>query len=216
MPPGEWLPVSDAAWRVLRLACSWIITTDGAFDPTFRSQGECLPAPRNRLDFDESRRAVRRTHPGVRVGLGAIGKGFAGAMKRHNFGGLRASHGVSISHRSPLITAMMSPAAASWRSTRSRPLKPQILVTRLASVVPESTTLALRSAALIRPSPAIWALLWVMIRAGAAVSTVALRLTVAVLPEAEEVDVLIDPQELEITVARASGPGGQGVAHRPA
>lgn len=28
------------------------------------------------------------------------GKGFAGAMKRHNFGGLRASHGVSISHRS--------------------------------------------------------------------------------------------------------------------
>ena len=30
----------------------------------------------------------------------SIGKGFAGAMKRHNFGGLRASHGVSISHRS--------------------------------------------------------------------------------------------------------------------
>jgi len=33
------------------------------------------------------------------VGL-SIGKGFAGAMKRHNFGGLGASHGVSISHRS--------------------------------------------------------------------------------------------------------------------
>lgn len=30
----------------------------------------------------------------------SAGKGFAGAMKRHNFGGLRASHGVSISHRS--------------------------------------------------------------------------------------------------------------------
>ena len=28
------------------------------------------------------------------------GKGFQGAMKRHNFGGLRASHGVSVSHRS--------------------------------------------------------------------------------------------------------------------
>ena len=28
------------------------------------------------------------------------GKGFAGVMKRHNFGGLRASHGVSVSHRS--------------------------------------------------------------------------------------------------------------------
>ena len=30
-----------------------------------------------------------------------IGKGFAGVMKRWNFGGLRASHGVSVSHRSP-------------------------------------------------------------------------------------------------------------------
>jgi large subunit ribosomal protein L3 len=29
-----------------------------------------------------------------------VGKGFAGVMKRHNFGGLRASHGVSVSHRS--------------------------------------------------------------------------------------------------------------------
>jgi len=33
------------------------------------------------------------------AGVG-IGKGFAGAMKRHNFGGLGASHGVSVSHRS--------------------------------------------------------------------------------------------------------------------
>jgi large subunit ribosomal protein L3 len=30
----------------------------------------------------------------------SIGKGFAGAMKRHNFKGLRATHGVSVSHRS--------------------------------------------------------------------------------------------------------------------
>jgi large subunit ribosomal protein L3 len=30
----------------------------------------------------------------------SIGRGFAGVMKRHNFGGLRATHGVSISHRS--------------------------------------------------------------------------------------------------------------------
>ncbi len=30
----------------------------------------------------------------------SIGKGFAGAMKRHNFRGLRATHGVSVSHRS--------------------------------------------------------------------------------------------------------------------
>jgi large subunit ribosomal protein L3 len=40
--------------------------------------------------------------PGQRVDITGIsrGKGFAGAMKRHNFRGLRASHGVSISHRS--------------------------------------------------------------------------------------------------------------------
>ena len=36
----------------------------------------------------------------VDVKAKTIGKGFAGAMKRHNFSGLRASHGVSISHRS--------------------------------------------------------------------------------------------------------------------
>lgn len=36
----------------------------------------------------------------VDVAAVSIGKGFAGAMKRHNFAGLRASHGVSISHRS--------------------------------------------------------------------------------------------------------------------
>jgi large subunit ribosomal protein L3 len=40
--------------------------------------------------------------PGQRVDVvgTSIGKGFAGGMKRHNFGGLRASHGVSVSHRS--------------------------------------------------------------------------------------------------------------------
>jgi large subunit ribosomal protein L3 len=40
--------------------------------------------------------------PGQRVDVTgtSIGKGFAGAMKRHNFAGLRASHGVSVSHRS--------------------------------------------------------------------------------------------------------------------
>lgn len=36
----------------------------------------------------------------VDVSATSIGKGFAGAMKRHNFAGLEASHGVSISHRS--------------------------------------------------------------------------------------------------------------------
>lgn len=46
--------------------------------------------------------------PGQKVDVSAttIGKGFAGAMKRWNFGGLRASHGVSISHRSHGSTGM--------------------------------------------------------------------------------------------------------------
>ncbi len=35
--------------------------------------------------------------------------------------------------------------------------------------------------------------------------------TVAIMPEAEEVDIEIRPEDLEITVCRASGPGGQGV-----
>jgi large subunit ribosomal protein L3 len=40
--------------------------------------------------------------PGQKVDVTAttVGKGFAGAMKRWNFGGLRATHGVSVSHRS--------------------------------------------------------------------------------------------------------------------
>ena len=40
--------------------------------------------------------------PGQRVDVAgtSIGKGFAGAMKRHGFGGLEATHGVSVSHRS--------------------------------------------------------------------------------------------------------------------
>ena len=46
--------------------------------------------------------------PGQKVDIAGItiGKGFAGAMKRWNFGGLRATHGVSISHRSHGSTGM--------------------------------------------------------------------------------------------------------------
>ena len=50
----------------------------------------------------------------------SIGKGFAGAMKRHNFGGLRASHGVSISHRSHGSTASARTPARCSRARRWR------------------------------------------------------------------------------------------------
>ena len=45
----------------------------------------------------------------------SIGKGFAGAMKRHNFGGLRASHGVSISHRSHGSTGQCQDPGKVWK-----------------------------------------------------------------------------------------------------
>lgn len=47
---------------------------------------------------------------GARVDVVATskGKGFQGSMKRHNFGGLRASHGVSVSHRSHGSTGQRS------------------------------------------------------------------------------------------------------------
>lgn len=61
----------------------------------FRVTGE------NMIDVGEE---ITADHylPGQYVDIAgiSIGKGFAGAMKRHNFGGLRASHGVSVSHRS--------------------------------------------------------------------------------------------------------------------
>ncbi len=49
----------------------------------------------NKINFDFLNEAKLITVRGK-----TIGKGTQGAMKRHNFGGLRASHGVSISHRS--------------------------------------------------------------------------------------------------------------------
>jgi large subunit ribosomal protein L3 len=57
--------------------------------------------PENVLDLGSSLSVSHfKQNQYVDVTSTSIGKGFAGAMKRHNFGGLRASHGVSISHRS--------------------------------------------------------------------------------------------------------------------
>jgi len=46
------------------------------------------------------------------------GKGFAGSMKRHNFGGLRASHGVSISHRSHGSTGNSQEPGRVWKGKK--------------------------------------------------------------------------------------------------
>src|SRR5271170_2599253 len=47
-----------------------------------------------------------------------IGKGFAGAMKRWNFGGLRATHGVSISHRSHGSTGGRQDPGKTWKNKK--------------------------------------------------------------------------------------------------
>lgn len=66
-----------------------------------RKIAEFRVAPENLIDVGEE---ITANHyfagQFVDVCGTSIGKGFAGAMKRHNFSGLRATHGVSISHRS--------------------------------------------------------------------------------------------------------------------
>ncbi len=61
----------------------------------FRVSDDCLLSVGDKL-------SVEHFVPGCYVDVcgTSIGKGFAGVMKRHNFAGLEASHGVSISHRS--------------------------------------------------------------------------------------------------------------------
>ena len=66
-----------------------------------RKLAEFRVSPENLIGVGEEITAEHYL-PGQKVDVAgtSVGKGFAGAMKRHNFGGLRASHGVSISHRS--------------------------------------------------------------------------------------------------------------------
>lgn len=66
-----------------------------------RKVAEFRVAPENMIEVGEEIIAAHYFEGQfVDVSGVSIGKGFAGAMKRHNFGGLRASHGVSVSHRS--------------------------------------------------------------------------------------------------------------------
>src|SRR5476651_109874 len=48
----------------------------------------------------------------------SVGKGFAGGMKRWNFGGLRASHGVSVSHRSIGSTGGRQDPGKTWKNKK--------------------------------------------------------------------------------------------------
>jgi large subunit ribosomal protein L3 len=66
-----------------------------------RKVAEFRVAPENMINVGETL-TVNHYFEGQYVDVcgTSIGKGFQGAMKRHNFGGLRATHGVSVSHRS--------------------------------------------------------------------------------------------------------------------
>ncbi len=59
-----------------------------------------VDAPNSYKEGNELGLEIFKDKKFVDVRSKTIGKGFAGAMKRWNFGGLRASHGVSVSHRS--------------------------------------------------------------------------------------------------------------------
>ena len=58
--------------------------------------------------------------PGQRIDVMGIsqGKGFAGSMKRHNFGGMQASHGVSISHRAHGSTGNSQDPGRTWKGKK--------------------------------------------------------------------------------------------------
>jgi large subunit ribosomal protein L3 len=58
-----------------------------------------------------------------------VGKGFAGVMKRHNFSGLEASHGVSISHRSPGSTGNRQDPGRTFKGKKMAGHMGQVLVT---------------------------------------------------------------------------------------
>jgi len=84
-----------------------------------RKLAEFRVAPENMINVGET---ILANHyfegQYVDVSGTSVGKGFAGAMKRHNFGGLRATHGVSISHRSHGSTGQCQDPGKVFRQTR--------------------------------------------------------------------------------------------------
>lgn len=78
----------------------------------------------------------------------SIGRGFAGAMKRHNFAGLRASHGVSVSHRSHGSTGGRQDPGKVWKGKKMAGHMGDVRVTTqnllVVSTDPEKGLIAVR------------------------------------------------------------------------
>jgi len=79
--------------------------------------GKMIPCTILRLD-DAGKFASLSNYDFVDVSAKSIGKGFAGPMKRHNFGGLPATHGVSISHRSHGSTGQCQDPGKTFRGKK--------------------------------------------------------------------------------------------------
>ena len=64
--------------------------------------------------------SVNHFIPGQKIDVAGItqGKGFAGSMKRHNFGGMQATHGVSISHRAHGSTGNSQDPGRTWKGKK--------------------------------------------------------------------------------------------------
>src|SRR5690606_1778011 len=95
-----------------------------------RKVAEFRVSPDNMVDVGS---VITAEHfvPGQLVDVSGItiGKGFAGVMKRHNFGGLEASHGVSISHRSPGSTGNRQDPGRTFKGKKMAGHMGQVLVT---------------------------------------------------------------------------------------
>jgi large subunit ribosomal protein L3 len=79
-----------------------------------------------------------------------IGKGFAGGMKRHHFGGLRATHGVSVSHRSHGSTGQRQDPGKTFKNKKMAGHLGDVRVTtqnlRVVATDPERGLIMLRGA----------------------------------------------------------------------
>ena len=79
----------------------------------FRVSNDCLLNIGDKL-------SVNHFIPGQKIDVAGIslGKGFAGSMKRHNFGGMQATHGVSISHRAHGSTGNSQDPGRTWKGKK--------------------------------------------------------------------------------------------------
>ena len=107
--------------------------------------------------------SVEHFVPGQKVDVTAEtrGRGFAGAMKRHNFGGMRATHGVSVSHRAHGSTGNSQDPGRVWKGKKMAGHMGDVRVTvqnlEVVSTDPDKGLIMVRGA--IPGAPSGWVLI---------------------------------------------------------